>query len=45
MKQIPEEMESEDKFQDPTSVDELIDLLLKNEKFVQKVKTIQLSEK
>ena len=45
MKQIPEDMESEDKFQDSTSVDKLIDSLLENEKFVQKLKTIRLSEK
>ena len=45
MKQIPEDMESEDKFQDSTSVNKLIDLLLESEKFVRKLKTIQLSEK
>ena len=45
MKQVLEEMESEDKFQDSTSVSKILDLLLKSEKFVQKVKTIQLAEK
>ena len=45
MKQVPEEMESEDKFQDSTSVSKFIDLLLESEKFVQKLKTIQLAEK
>ena len=45
MKQVPEEMESEDKFQDSTSVDKLIDMLLENENFVQKLKKHQLPEK
>ena len=45
MKQVPEEMESEDKFQDSTSVDKLIDMLLENENFVQKLKKRQLPEK
>ena len=45
MKQVPEEMEGEDKFQDSTSVSKFIDLLLESEKFVQKLKTIQLAEK